>query len=220
MVSIETLNFLKELKENNYKEWFHAQKNRYAAVKTEMEQITNQLIAGIATFDEGVTGLNPKNCLFRINRDIRFSADKSPYKTNLGSFVVEGGKKSGLGGYYLHIEPGGSFLGGGIHMPPSAALKAIRTEIYNFTDEFIEIVENESFKNAFGGISGDKLKSAPQGFDKSFDYIDLLKYKSYTVFDTISDDEITNPSYLQKVLEHFKTMQPFIAFLNRGIREN
>ncbi|NBC82004.1 MAG: TIGR02453 family protein [Bacteroidetes bacterium] len=220
MFTKETFQFLTALKENNYKEWFHANKKRYEAIKKEMAAITNDLIAGIASFDASVKDNTAKDCTFRINRDIRFSTDKSPYKTNLGAFIVEGGKKSGLAGYYLHVEPGNCFIGGGLHMPPSPTLKAVRSEIYNYTDEFLKIINDPNFKKYFGEIYGEQLKTAPKGFDKDFEHIDLLRYKSYTVALTTTSEELMKPDGFEKTLDIFEAMHPFIAYLNRGIKEN
>lgn len=221
MYTADTFRFLSELKENNYREWFQENKKSYEAVKKELTTVTNALVAGIATFDAGVKDLTAKDCIFRINRDIRFSQDKSPYKTNLGIFIAEGGKKSGLAGYYLHTEPGSCFIAGGCYMPPSPVLKAIRTEIYNYSDEFLEITDNPHFKKAFNGIDQEvKLKTAPKGFDKNFEHIDWLRHKSYTVSVKVSCDLLMSQEGFDKSLAIYKTMHPFIAFLNRAIKEN
>ena len=139
MINKNILLFLNELKNNNNRDWFHANKPKYNEAKVEFENYINNLIPEIGKFDNEIKHLEAKECIFRIFRDVRFSKDKSPYKPNFGAYIVKGGKKSGNAGYYLHIEPENSFLGGGIYMPPSNILKAIRIEIYENIDEFKSI---------------------------------------------------------------------------------
>ncbi len=149
MLSKNLLHFLSDLKKNNHKEWFHENKPRYQLVKKEFEQFIAHVIADISQFDASVKNLEPKHCIFRINRDIRFSNDKSPYKSNFGGFIVPGGRNAGHAGYYIHIEPENCFLAGGIYMPPPDRLKAVRTEIYENTDSFKKILNDKNFKKAF-----------------------------------------------------------------------
>ena len=156
--------------------------------------------------------------MFRINRDIRFSNDKSPYKTNFGGFIVPGGKKSGNAGYYIHIEPGNCFLAGGVHMPPPDKLKAVRTEIYENTEDFKKILNNKQFKNHFKELTNDdKLKTAPKGFPKDFEDIDLLRHKSYTVIKPIKDEIVKSDKFTDEIIDAFKTLQAFNNFINEGI---
>ena len=218
MLSKNILAFLSDLKENNYKEWFHENKTRYQTVKKEFEQFIAHTIAEIAQFDSSVKNLEPKNCIFRINRDIRFSNDKSPYKTNFGGFIVPGGKNAGYAGYYVHIEPGNCFLAGGIYMPPPDRLKAVRTEIFENTEDFKKIINSADFKKHFKEISSeDQLKTAPKGFPKDFIDIDLLKHKHYTVIKPINDQFITSDKFYTEVKETFKALYPFNRFINEGI---
>lgn len=214
------LGFFNDLKENNNKEWFNNNKNRYLAAKAETDALAGELIVAASAFIPGITELSPKDCTFRIYRDVRFSKDKTPYKTNAGIFLVPGGKKSGNAGYYLHIEVGNSFIGGGVHMPLAPVLKAVRTEIYNFPEDIQAVLADKKFKNAFGQITGDKLVNPPKGFDKDFELIDLLKFKSYTVATPVSDNILTSDGLVAHVTDTFKAMQPFVDFLNRAIREN
>jgi len=218
MLSKNLLQFLSDLKENNYKEWFHENKPTYQVVKKEFEQFLAHSIASIAQFDKSVNNLEPKQCVFRINRDIRFSNDKSPYKTNFGGFIVPGGKKAGNAGYYIHIEPDNCFLAGGIYMPAPDKLKAVRTEIFENTDDFKKIINNKKFKSSFTGIlSDDKLKTAPKGFPKDFEDIDLLRYKHYIVSKTINEDLVTSDKFLDEINNVFKTLHPFNSFINEAI---
>ncbi|MFC2104132.1 DUF2461 domain-containing protein [Bacteroidota bacterium] len=218
MLSKNLLQFLGELKENNYKEWFHENKPRYQILKKEFEQFIAHTIADIAQFDKSVQSLEPKHCIFRINRDIRFSKDKSPYKTNFGGFIVPGGKNAGHAGYYVHIEPGNCFLAGGIYMPPSDRLKAVRTEIYENIDDFKKILNDKNFKQHFKEISSeDQLKNAPKGFPKDFENIDLLRHKHYTVIKYIEEKLITSDKFAHEVRETFKVLYPFNRFINEAI---
>lgn len=211
--------FLSELSSNNNREWFTANKNRYLEAKSQHESFTGQLISRIAAFDSDIGYLTPKDCTFRINRDIRFSANKDPYKTNMGAAMSKGGKNSRYASYYLHIEPGNSFIGGGKWMPPSEDLKLIRLEIYNFPNEFKKIISAPEFNNLFGELSGEKLKRPPKDFPADFADIELLKCKSYIVGKTITDEEVTNSNLMETVVGAFKTMKPFIHFLNRAVDE-
>jgi uncharacterized protein (TIGR02453 family) len=218
MLNKKLLQFLSDLKENNYKEWFHENKATYQTVKTEFEEFLAHTIANIAQFDKSVKTLEPKQCIFRINRDVRFSNDKSPYKTNFGGFIVPGGKKAGNAGYYIHIEPGNCFLAGGVYMPAPDILKAVRTEIFENTDDFKKIINNKKFKSSFKGILDDgKLKTAPKGFPKDFEDIDLLRYKHYIVSKTINEDLITSDKFLDEINSVFKTIYPFNSFINEAI---
>jgi len=216
----KVINFLIDLKNNNNREWFHANKAYYNEAKSAFEEYVNRLIPEIQKIDQEIGELTAKNAIFRIFRDVRFSKDKSPYKTNMGAFFAKGGRKSGYGGYYVHVEPGSSFMGGGIYMPPSDILKKLRTEIYNFPEDYIKITSDKKFKNTFKEVSGEKLKLAPKGFPKEFEHIELLKLKSYTVFKDISDKQVQDSGFVKNIIADFKVMKPFNSFLNRAVEEN
>ncbi len=212
------LRFLSELKENNAKEWMDAHKDRYQGLRKEFISFTGSMLEGIAKFDEGLQSTDPKKCIFRINRDVRFSHDKSPYKTNFGAYMVEGGKKSGNAGYYLHIAPEGeSFLGGGIHMPPGNTLTKIRQEIDYNPEALKHIVTADAFSEYFGEIRGEKLKTAPKGYPKDHPNIELLKLKGYTVWRPLSDEDLRRDDFLDNCLSGFRLMHPFIEYLNVAI---
>ncbi len=216
----KSLSFLSMLKENNYKEWFHENKPVYEEAKEEFELLVNQLIGIVGQFDKSLGILEPKDCIFRIFRDIRFSKDKTPYKTNFGAFIARGGRKGENGGYYFHLEPENSLLAGGIWMPQPDLLKALRTEIYNNTDEFIAIVSSKEFKKYFGSIDNDYvLKTAPKDYPKDWPHIDLLKHKSYTVSNLFTDKILTGPSLLEHTSEVFKAMFPFNTYMNHVVSE-
>jgi uncharacterized protein (TIGR02453 family) len=215
----KSFTFLRLLQKNNNREWFNANKSLYDEAKQEFEHITELLIHEIASFDKGISGLVPKDCIFRIYRDVRFSADKSPYKTNFGAYLSKGGKKSFFAGYYLHLEPKESLLAGGIYMPPPNVLKVVRQEIYENIEEFKGIISEPSFVKHFGGFSGDKLRTAPKGFPKEFPDIDLLKYKNYTVLESLTDAELSKDNILLQLKEGFKVMYSLNKFLNNAIKD-
>jgi uncharacterized protein (TIGR02453 family) len=210
--------FLLLLKQNNNRDWYHANKNIYNDAKTEFEHVTEILLHEISAIDRSIAGLTPKDCIFRIFRDVRFSKDKSPYKTNFGTFLAPGGRKAGNAGYYLHVEPGQSFVAGGIYMPPSPILKTIRQDIFEHVEEFKEIVSNIKDNNEFDGFFGEKLAGAPRGFPKDFPDIELLKYKSYGLSKSISDEEFGNDDILQRISNDFKILHPLIRFINESIK--
>ena len=213
------LDFLHELKENNNREWFTKNKDHFIKVKQDFELLIEILIREISKFDKDIGALQAKDCIFRIYRDVRFSKDKSPYKTNFGAFMVPGGKKSGHAGYYIHIDPEACFLAGGVHLPTSDILKKIRLSIYDNIDEFKNILQEPAFVKNYGEINGDKLKTAPKGFPKEFPDIDLLKFKSYTVVKKISKAKLINDDFLITAAKTFKVLYPYNQFLNHAINE-
>ncbi len=221
MIQNQTLQFLKELKENNNKPWFDANRKTYEAAKKNFGEIVEVIIKGIGQFDRDIeeAHLEVKNCTFRINRDVRFSKNKDPYKTNFGASFSKGGKKAHSAGYYLHIDPNECFLAGGIWMPETDDLKKIRTEIdYNF-EEFSNILAAESFKKLFPkGLDREaSTVRPPKGYDEANPAIELIKLKSFTASSTIDSKEILKPNFPALILDGFKAMQPYIAFLNRAV---
>jgi uncharacterized protein (TIGR02453 family) len=213
----EVLNFLSELKENNNKEWFDQNRDRYQECRKKMLFLTELIIHEAGKFDPEIGIQDPKACVFRIFRDVRFSNDKTPYKTNMGSFIAKGGRKSVSAGYYLHIEPGASFIGGGSYCPPADALKAYRTEIFDHPEEFKQLIYNESFRKVYPELYDDKLKTAPKGFPKDFPDIDLLKYKSFAFGSEIDDTVVSSDAYVEKILSSMKELYPVNRFLNTAL---
>jgi uncharacterized protein (TIGR02453 family) len=213
----KTFPFLRAIRENNNREWYHANKNQYGEAKLEFEHVTELLINETGKFDKDIRGLLPKDCIFRIFRDVRFSSDKSPYKSNFGTFLSKGGKKGSFSGYYLHIEPENSFIAGGIYLPPSPVLKAIREDIFEHIDEFKEILAEPKFVKHFGGISADTLKTVPKGFSRDFPDIGLLKFTSYTVMKAKKDKELTDILALTEITDAFHSLYRFNRFMNEAI---
>lgn len=209
------LSFLKELEKNNNREWFNDNRSLYENAKMEFEVLINSIIPGIYEFDPSIGTPDTKKSIFRIFRDVRFSKDKSPYKTNFGGFIAKGGRKGGYAGYYLHIQPGNSFVGGGMYRPPSDILKKVRSEVMYHVDEFKGIVDNEAFKKYFDNVEGEKLKRPPKGFPADFSDIELLKLKSYVVLNRLDDKQVVSEGFEQFTLKAFEAMHPFNDFLNR-----
>ena len=218
MLQAATLRFLKGLKKNNNKPWFEKNKGAYLEAKEDIENFVQQLIDGLGKTDSGYAPLKSKDCVFRIYRDVRFSKDKTPYKTNMGASFNKGGKKAPTAGFYFHCEPGKSFAGGGMWMPED--LGKIRQEIdYNF-EEWKKITGHKNFKKLFPqGVegAGDDLTRPPKGYDDQNPAIRFLKMKSYIVTRDFTDEEIQSKSLLKEVLKTFETMKDFIAFLNRSL---
>lgn len=211
------LDFLSELEKNNHREWFQANKLRYEECRDKILFITELLMNEIRKFDGGIPAMDPKDCLFRIYRVVRFSSDKRPYKTHFGSYIARGGRKSTRAGYYFHLEPGGSFLGGGIYMPEPNVLKALRTAIYENPEVFREIIRNKDFKKYFPEIEGERLKTNPKGFEADRELMALLRFKSYVFSIAFTDEQIIEGSFVEKAIEAFRALYPAIRFLNEAL---
>lgn len=213
------LPFLRKLKKNNNKAWFDANRALYESAKEEVHDLVRQLVAVYGKTDATIAHLEPRDCLFRINRDVRFSKDKSPYKTNFGIAITSGGKKSPLAGYYLHIEPGEGFVGGGLWMPAPPVLAAVRQEIdYNF-DEFRGLLKAAGFKKHYGELyAGDdvKLTRVPKGYEADNPAAEFLKLKSFLAMRKLSDDELDAAQLVKQAADAFKALKPVIDFLNRA----
>lgn len=218
MLEKGTLEFLKKLKRNNNKEWFHAHRTEYEAALANFTELVGDLIGGITRFDSGLRNLKPKDTLFRIFRDVRFARDKSPYKHNLGANMAPGGRKSKLAGYYIHVEPGGkSMIAGGMYMPATPELTAVRQKIAARPEEFRKIISAAGFKKRFGELQGETLKTVPRGFDRDHPDGDLLRYKGYVVWHQISDTEILAKDLVKKALDSYRALYPLNVYLNRAI---
>lgn len=214
----ETLNFLSTLEINNNREWFNENKQLYLEAKENVENVVNDIITGVSQFDKSVERLEAKNCIFRIYKDTRFSKDKTPYKTNIGASLVEKGPKTlNHAGYYVHLEPGKSFLAGGVYMTEPKNLKAIREKISFEAGNFIKILNKKSFKDNLE-LRGEKLMRVPQGFDKEDLMGDYLKFKQFTVFHPLSDKDVLNKNFVENTVKIFNEIYPFNQFLNDAIQ--
>jgi len=221
MLQKDTLSFFDELRLNNHKEWFDKNRSRYEKVKKDYHRLVDEILTGMQKHVPGISHLKVKDCTFRINRDIRFSRDKTPYKTHLGIIISPLGKRMQNAGYYVHLDPEkGSFAGGGIYMPQGNVIKKIRKEIDVFYDDLLEIIHHENFKNTYGDIDRSDeitLVRPPKGYDKSNPAIEFLKLKSFTSSVPISKSLLTDKNGTRKVVEKLVILKPFIDFLNRGV---
>lgn len=216
----KVLQFLNELAVNNNREWFNDNRKRYEENRDKMIFLTDVLINEIGKFDSQVRGLSPKDCVYRIFRDVRFSKDKRPYKTNFGSFICKGGRKSMNPGYYFHIEPGGSFIGGGIYMPPPEQLKAIRNYMAENAEEFLDITSDAEFNKNFPEMYNHKLKTAPKGFPKDHEFIALLRYKSFIYSKNLADKAVKSDDYIELMVEYFENLKPLNGFLYEALSKD
>lgn len=223
MLQPTTLQFLKNLQKNNTREWFDKNRKSYESAKEDFSGLVSKIITGFGKKEPGIAGLSAKECLFRINRDIRFSKNKAPYKTNMGASIISGGKKANLAGYYFHLEPGGkSFVGGGRYMAEPDMVKKIRQEIDYSWDEFNKIIRNKKFKALYGDLEkgeGMTLLREPKGYEKDNPAIEYIKLKSWIATVPISDKALTDKNLARTIQTAFETLQPLIVFLNRAIVE-
>lgn len=213
----DILSFLSDLKANNNREWFQENKPVFQKLNNEFVLFTEMIINELSQFDKAVVGMEAKKCVFRIYRDVRFSKDKSPYKTNFGAYMCPGGKNSGKAGYYMHLENEQSFIAGGIYMPPNPILNLVRTEIVNNTNDFLEIINDSDFKQFYGEINGEKLKNPPKGFSVDFEHIEILKFKSLTAVHYFDRKELESSDLFENIVRGFEILSPFNKFINQAI---
>lgn len=220
MLQSATVKFLKDLKKNNHRDWFEANRKQYENAKTDFADLVQNVIDKFGKKEDAIASLNAKDSVFRINRDVRFSKDKSPYKSNMGASLIKGGKKSVLAGYYFHCEPGNSFAGGGLWMPEVDGLKKLRQEIdYNF-DEFKKIIGSKKFVGTYQEMrdsEGTKLSRPPKGYEADNPAIEYIKLKSFVAMAPVTDAELTDKNLVKKITDAFEALQPFIDFVNRAL---
>ncbi|HKR05863.1 MAG TPA: DUF2461 domain-containing protein [Bacteroidia bacterium] len=216
MLQKSTLEFLKALKKNNNRDWFGKNRAKYESALEDFTVFVNKLIAELSKQDASLKGVTAKESIFRIYRDVRFSKNKDPYKTNFGAVVCQGGRKSDRACFYIQVEPGNSFIAGGRWMPSTEHLKDIRKDIFYHLKDFKKILSDKSFKKFFKELSGEKLKLAPKGFDKDFSDIELLKYTSYIVDTPVNDKLLTGKSLIKQCAVVHKAMLPLLNFLNKA----
>jgi uncharacterized protein (TIGR02453 family) len=223
MLQRSTLTFLQQLKKNNNKEWFEKNRKLYEAAKADYMQLVENVLDGLKKFDNSLAELQPKQCVFRINRDVRFSADKSPYKTNMGAGFSKGGKALNFAGYYFHCEPAQNFIGGGLWMPDAANLKKVRQEIDYNQQEFKSIVTNKPFVKLYKKLEDSKeysLTRPPKGYDENNPALAFLKLKSFTAGAAITDAQLVEKKLLKNILTHFEAIKPLLDFLNRALEND
>lgn len=220
MITKEALQFLSDLIANNNTEWMHANKKRYENYKKDYHAFIASLLDEMKKLDPTLEPLEVKNCTFRINRDIRFSKDKSPYKTNMGAWFTQNKFQKNSPGYYVHFEKENSFIAGGVWCPEPNQLKQIRKEIEFFYDDLEAVVLDKKFKTEFGDLDRDEnnvLKKAPKDFDPNHPAIEFLKLKSFTVSQKIDDKLFTDKDFSKLVAEKLILMKPMNDFLRRAL---
>lgn len=217
----ETLGFLEQLQRNNNRPWFQERKEQYDVLRSQFEKDVFRLIQRIALFDPEIAGTEPKDCIYRIYRDVRFSPDKSPYKNYFSAYIALGGRKSERAGYYVHWQPDGCFLSGGVWCPPPRLLKMLRQAVFDHIEEFTEILDNPAFKQAFPDMQGEVLQRIPQPFTKETDFPrpDLLKRKDYVVIGSRPVSFFDCADWTEAAAADFEKMVPFNRFLNYTVDE-
>lgn len=220
MLHSATLKFLKSLKKNNNKAWFDLHRNDYENAKADFSNFIQVVIAKYGKKDTTISHLKTKDCMFRINRDVRFSKDKSPYKTNMGAYINRGGKKSIFGGYYFHCEPGKSFTGGGLWMPMPPELNKVRQEIDYYLKAFKSILGSKKFKSVYNDLSQSKeyiLTRVPKGYEPSNPAAEYLKLKSFVALTNLKDSDLESEDLVNKTIKAFEALQPLIEFVNEAL---
>ncbi len=207
-ISKSTLDFLKELSQNNNREWFTENKSTFEAEQKKVKAFYNVVMERLKVSD-----LIESVKIFRIYRDVRFSKDKLPFKSHFGGQFTRATNKL-RGGYYLHISPGESFLAGGFWEPNKEDLARIRKEFETDASEIRAIVNTADFKKYFGKLKGDAVKSAPRGFDKNHPNIDLIRLKQFIVSREFTDDEVLAPNFLNEVVSSFVAMRPYLDYMS------
>lgn len=216
----QILQFLKELQVNNNRVWFQANKARYDTLRQYFIEEVQDLIHRISLFDPEVAGLDAKDCLFRIYRDIRFSPDKTPYKCHFAAYIAScGGRGSERAGYYIHLQPDGCLLSGGVWCPPPVLLKMLRKDIYENIEELVGIMEEPNFKITYPTMEEEVLKRMPVGYPSDFKYGEILRHKDFCVVSNKPDSFFFSSDWMEKVVADFKLLYPFNRFLNYTVDE-
>jgi uncharacterized protein (TIGR02453 family) len=218
MIKPATLHFIKQVSENNNREWFAEHKEEYEAARADVLAFTALLIPELAAIDKAFPkDTEAKNCVLRIYRDVRFSKDKVPYKTNFGIFFAVHGKAGTEPGYYINLQPGNCFFAAGYWMPDAASLKNIREEIDYNADEFLEIIQAKEFTKLFEISKEDTLKNAPKGYQTDHPMIEYLKLKSFNGIQRLPDKAFFEPGIVNKLKTAFESIYPFILFLRTAV---
>lgn len=218
MITNTTLSFLRDLKKHNTRDWFDANRKRYQAAREEFLALVDEVIGGISSLDPRVLEFQPEDCVFRINRDTRFSKDKTPYKTHLGAFITDRGRRVTRAGYYVHVEPGECLVAGGLYMPPAPEIKAIRDAIMEDSAPLRKILGKPKFRAAFGKeLPGDRVKTAPRGVPKDHPDIDLLRLKSYEISRDVSERDVLSAGFAKIAGGYFAIMHDYVAWINGAL---
>jgi uncharacterized protein (TIGR02453 family) len=210
------LTFLKQVKKNNNRVWFEAHRPAYELAKARFEVLVQALIDGLRPIED-LGDLQAKDCIMRIFRDIRFAKDKSPYRTNMGASIARGGKRHTRLPYYLHLEPGGSFIAGGLYMPEKPQLDRLRGMLAQDAGPLKAITGNRTFKRLFGDLRGEKLKVMPRGYPADHPEIELLKLKQFMAIHDFTDEEVLAPRFPTQALKVMAAMKPLLDYLNFAV---
>jgi uncharacterized protein (TIGR02453 family) len=221
MLQKSTIKFLRDLNKNNNKPWFDKNRKVYEAARADFASLVQAAIDLHGRKDPSIRNLLAKDCMFRINRDVRFSKDKSPYKTNFGASINKNGRKAwNSAGYYIHFEPGKSFAGGGIYMPEPDVLKKIRQEVdYNLND-FKKIIGSKKFKSVYGDLDRSAellLSRVPKGYEPTNPAADYLRFKSYIAMTSLGDAVLLSQDAVKRIAAAFDALQPLNDFLNEAV---
>lgn len=218
MIKSATFKFLKGLKENNNRQWFQLHREEYEQARSNVLGLVDHVIAGIAGFDPPIIEQAPEECLFRINRDVRFSREKSPYKVHFGAFITDRGRKVDRAGYYVHVQPGESVLAGGLYMPPGRELKAVRQAILEDNRTLRRIISRPLFVKLFGRtLPGHRLKTAPRDIPRDHRDIDLLQLTSFEIWTDLKDRELQKEGFVKHAVGVFAVMYDYVQWLNRAL---
>lgn len=221
MITTQTFKFLTALAKHNDRAWFQAHQDGYTAAREEFRNFVQGVALGISTFDSSMQDIDVTKCIFRIHRDVRFSKDKSPYKTHFGAHLGVFAKEvHDRAGYYIHVEPSATLIAGGAYMPPAPWLNGIRTAIDRDGKTLEKILASASFGKHFGELAGESLKTAPRGYDPDHPRIEWLKHKSFLAMRKVTDDQAQAPGFLKSAVATFKALKPFNDFLNRAAKSS
>lgn len=213
----DILNFLSDLKNNNNREWYHLNKERYKNAREIFLGEIQQIIQDLQMNDPEISDVQAKDAVFRIFRDIRFSTDKTPYKTHFAAYIAKGGRKKGDAGYYVHLSDDEFFVGGGVHSPGKDELIAIRREILYQPELYISIID-ERIKMGYKLFEEDKLKNGPKDFPKDSPHLELIKYKHFLLSKDLAQEDVLSGNFSRIVTGHFEELIPFVHFLNTAMQ--
>ena len=218
MIHKQALQFLQQLSKNNNKSWFDDHRDQYIDAKENFIQFATILLQELSKMDTSLAELNARKCIFRINRDVRFSKNKEPYKTNFGAFFTPQGKSAVKAGYYFHLEPGASFLAAGLYMPLPEHLNKVRQEIDYCYNDFKKIITSAPFKKSFGTLDMEQsLVRPPKGYDEDNPAINYIKLKSFTCTKSLSDKDVLATDLIKKSMIDYKIVSPFVKFINQAL---
>ncbi len=208
IINPDLFSFFSKLKQNNNRDWFQSNKAEFKLLEGQVKLFMKEIEQNLQIHDK-----IEKAKMFRIYRDVRFSKNKTPYKTHFGlAFHRE--KPALRGGYYLHLEPENSFLGVGFWAPEKEDLQRIRKELEIDAEEYRQIMDNKAFKKHWGSLSGEEVKTAPKGFSKEHPNIDLIKKKQHVFIKNFSDQEVLSSDFIRVIDTHFQNIRPFFDYMS------